>query len=169
MERWEHLRELETRLYAAVPPIHVRPQWWLTSDAGPSYCGECVDIARGREFELGRPLTPTYHRNTSLERAFAEGIDGGFQTSGDDSPRACDICRCTLDYTLTEHGVAEELAYYAENPGFAEVGPEDTFAILQICLDLTYGGADPDQVEAAIVMVEAALAALSKPASAEGG
>lgn len=162
MDRHENLARLERLLYEAVPPIDPGHQFWLTSDCSDSYCYDCVDIARGKEFELGRPLAryDAWASHTPYEQRFYEGIDGGFQTSGDDSPRACAICRCTLDYTLTDYGGKEELAYYAENPGFLTVGPEDSYAISQICLNLTWSGAPDEQVDAATKIVEDALKAV---------
>lgn len=162
MERHEHLAALEERLYEAVPPIHPGYQWWLLSDASYSYCYDCVDTARGWEFELGRPLRaplPFEHTDDYVD-AFYAGIDGGFQTTGDERTRACHICGRTLDYTLTDYGVDDELVYYAENPGFTTVGPEETYAISRICMNLTWGGAPADKVEAAIAIVEQALVAI---------
>jgi hypothetical protein len=159
MERYELLEQLERELYGLVPPIDPGCQYWLISDAGPSFCTHCVDLARGAEFELGMPLTASPFRETPMERAFWRGIDGGWDSNGDDGPSHCETCGCTLQYSLTEYGLEEELSHFATYPGFHVIGPEGSYTVSRICLNLTWSGAKAEQVEAAIVIVQDAIEA----------
>jgi hypothetical protein len=100
--------------FASSPP----PQYWLWSDAGPSYCYPCVRIARAKELGLAcvPDAQPAYAR-TDEEEAFVEGIDGGdWYSAIEDGPQACSLCGATLKYRLTEHGAYAEIDHYLGNP-----------------------------------------------------
>lgn len=122
------VRRMESRLQdvcAAVPPICPPPQFWLDSDAGPSYCRECAEAARAAEMGLERwPEKPdkfTWDYSAEDQAAadlidvLKEGIDGGFDTISD-STAACKTCGRTLSYILTDEGVESEVEYYRECP-----------------------------------------------------
>ena len=132
---------IHKRLWAivdAMPPIEPNPMYWLDSDCGPSYCRQCVIMARGKEFELGPPLSdrPSYCR-TDMEDAFFDGIDGGFDTTND-STGACDTCGVTLSYILTDYGVEQEVDYYREAP-LCVLRGEDTYALDRLALNIWHG------------------------------
>ncbi|WP_138921228.1 hypothetical protein [Novosphingobium pentaromativorans] len=135
------LLRMEERLAAicaAVPPINPGLQYWLDSDAGPSYCRKCVIAARGREFELGPPLEDApFYRRTDLEDAFHDGIDGGFDTTSD-STSACETCGTTLSYILTDYGVEQEINYYREAP-ICALRDEDSYALDRLALNIWEG------------------------------
>jgi hypothetical protein len=174
---WERLDELENQIVTAVPPVDPPPQYWLSSDASPSYCHDCALKARAEEMGLTEPpIEPDlygeqwrtdrggYETARNVWREFVEGIDGGFDTSGDDSPRACETCRCTLDYTLTDYGVEEELACFEENPP-SSIDAETSFELAQIFLNLTQPWAEegaPEQLRRAVAIAEQAVSVLPK-------
>lgn len=135
---YQRIEDRLAEICEAVPPIQPGAQYWLDSDCGPSYCRKCVIIARGREFELGRPLEDrlSYYR-TDLEDAFHEGIDGGFDTTGD-STSACELCGETLSYILTDEGVESEVEYYREAP-LCELRDEDSYALDRLALNVWAG------------------------------
>lgn len=137
-----------------VPPIQPGAQYWLDSDCSPSYCRRCVVFARGEEFEFGPPLSdrPFYLR-TDLERLFYEGIDGGFDTESD-STSACELCRETLSYILTDYGVQSEFEYYRESP-LCEVRDEDSYALDRLALNI-WEGAEPGMILSLAVVVNQA-------------
>ncbi len=127
------------RICEVVPPIQPGPQFWLESDAGPSYCWPCAIKARAEEFGFGIPLHDSnrWCCETDLEEAFYEGIDGGRDLEGD-STQHCDTCGTTLSYILTDYGVDEEVGYWLENP-LCEVRAEDTYALDRLALNIWEG------------------------------
>lgn len=150
-------KRIDDRRYAvleAVPPIQPPAAHWLDSDAGPSYCWRCAHIARGKEFDLGTPIDPppSYQRDEWMD-AFYEGIDGGFDTTSE-STAACDICRCTLSYILTDSGVEEELGYWREQP-LMLVRDEDSYALDRLCLNIYKGSPRAILLGAAIAVNQA--------------
>jgi len=164
---YELLRDLEARLYEAVPPLDPPYLYWLTSDASYSYCRPCARKARW--LEMGNvgdpPWEPRRFESDPIEENIFSGIDGGFEQMNGDHCEVCETCGRTLWYTLTEYGVSEELDGHRENPGYGSVGPEDTYRISRICLNLTWSGADEKEVLEAIVIVESALAVVVRTAS----
>lgn len=151
------LDRIECRLRSvldAVPPLKAPSAYWLHSDAGPSYCRRCVRIARGREFELGLLLqyVRPYLRD-DWEDTFWDGVDGGFDTTSDNTA-ACEICRITLSYILTDYGVDDELTYWVENP-LTDVRDEDAYALDRICLNLFDGSKRSTILAAAIAVGQA--------------
>lgn len=151
---YERMSQRLSAIMEAVPPINPPAQYWLDSDAGPSYCWNCVIIARGREFELGPLLTrPEWYERDKWEDAYFEGIDGGFDTSSDSSA-ACDICRKTLSYILTDYGVEQEMDYFRECP-LVELRDEDTYALDRLALNIWEGSSRKDILGAAIVVNQA--------------
>lgn len=132
------VERLNSRLDAvikAVPPIRPPSAYWLNSDGGPSYCYDCVKIARGKEFELGTLIVDEpYFARDEWADAFHEGFDGGFDTTSDSS-QACAICRCTLSYILSDYGVEEELSYWRESP-LMTLRDEDTYALDRLTLNI---------------------------------
>lgn len=151
---WHRMEERRAAVLQAVPAIQPGPQFWLDSDAGPSYCRACVIIARGREFELGPPLEdrPSYLR-TDMEDEFHSGIDGGFDTTSD-SAAACEICGETLSYILTDEGVWLEINYYREAP-LCELRDEDSYALDRLTLNVWEGAARDLILGAAIAVNQA--------------
>lgn len=166
----EQLDELVTELVELVPPIDPPFQHWLNpGDASYSYCWPCAREARWHEMgNVGQPpFEADWWQCDPIEENIRSGIDGGFDTLSGDSPEACEICRRTLRYTLNDYGVAEELAHYAEYPGFEVVDGEQSYAVYILCLNLTWTGADPAQVAAATQIVQDALDTARAAASRE--
>ena len=168
-ERSDYLRDLEWQLYAIVPPIDPEPLHWLNSDATYSYCRPCARIARWAEMgNVGQPpIEADWWAHDPIEDNIRDGIDGGFDSSPSDCPESCEKCGRTLRHTLTDYGVSAELDHFAENPGFGHVGPEDSYVVSRICMNLTWSGADPKEVEEDIAIVESALAS-SRVSSLDG-
>jgi len=170
MERYEHLSNLEARLYAAVPPVDPEPLHWLFDDASASYCyehaREALLKAKGLSEWPVKPTgyswehTPEQEAAIELAEQLEDGIDGGGDSSPSDHSEACDTCGCTLRHTLTDYGVEQELAHFAENPGFEVLDAEQSYVVSRICMNLTWPGAPAEQVEAAIKIVEDALEAV---------
>jgi hypothetical protein len=134
----ERMEQRLEAIHIAVPPLQPGPSYWLDSDGGPSYCRACVIKARGKEFELGAPLEDSnWSDRDELEDAFHAGIDGGFDTTSD-STEACETCRKTLSYILTDYGVEEEIGYYREAP-LIEVRDEDSYALDRLALNIYPG------------------------------
>lgn len=122
------LYALERAIFAAVKPADPEPCWWLESDCGPDFCHDHVVEARGREFDLGAPVTPNrpWHR-TPLEDAFDEGIVGGYYGQGErDNTARCSVCDELLSYTLTDHGASEEAHYWLETK-LVSFGPDEAY------------------------------------------
>ena len=98
------------------------PQYWLMSDAGPSYCWECALKARTDEVGLGPlldPHKPSYLR-TEYEDVYLRGIDGGeWYSAENDGSCYCYTCGKLLHYWLTDYGIDEELAGF-ESSEFGE-------------------------------------------------
>lgn len=171
VERHEHLADQEQRLYDVMPPLDPESLHWLSSDATFSYCYPCARKARLEEMGLatwpdagtGYTWERTVEQDAAadLERELEEGIDGWFDSSPSDSPESCETCGRTLRHTLTDYGVIAELDHFASDPGFGRFGPEDSYTVSRICLNLTWSGAPTDQVEAAIVIVEDGLKAVA--------
>jgi len=155
----DRLRELEWQLYELVPPLDPPPLHWLDSDATYSYCWPCARKARWHEMgNVGEPpIESDWWNRDPIEENIRSGIDGGFDSSPSDTPEACETCGCTLRHTLTDYGVAAELDHFAANPGFVTIGPEDSYVISRICMNLTWSGADAGEVVAATKIVEDAL------------
>lgn len=111
---WWDLRMAVSR---AAPELNPPPVHWLESDASFSYCRECVTTARGKEFELGRPLVDCdYYERDDWEHAFWEGV-GSYahrQAGHSDITETCYTCGTTLDYWLTDEGIKEELIHWAD-------------------------------------------------------
>lgn len=165
------LSELEWQLYALVPPLDPPALHWLDSDATYSYCWPCARKARWHEMgNVGEPPAESdWWNRDPIEENIRSGIDGGFDSASSDTPESCEICGCTLQHTLTDYGVSAELSHFAENPGFVTVGPEDSYVISRICMNLTWDGADEQEVAAATKIVEDALSALRQHLLENGG
>lgn len=72
-------------------------------------------IARGKEFELGRPLVDCdYYERDEWEEAFWGGVDRyPYRQAGhSDITESCYICGITLDYWLTDYGIKEEIDHW---------------------------------------------------------
>ena len=109
--------ELRMAVCKAAPELDPPAQHWLESDTGPSYCRQCAIAARGKEFELGPLLADVeWYARDAWQEAFFSGIGAyAHRCAGEsDVPEACDTCGVTLDYWLTEYGIAEELAFWAD-------------------------------------------------------
>ena len=161
------VQRIEERLDAireSVPSINPPAAHWLDSNAGPSYCWHCVHIARGAEFDLGAPIKQAewFERQDDWVEAFYDGIDGGFDTECD-STAACDICRRTLSYILTDYGVEDEIDYYRECP-LAEVRDEDSYALGRLALNV-WSGAKRSQILGVAVAVNQAWRLLNRAVS----
>lgn len=161
---WQRLFELEQRIYDAVPPIDPPGCHWLNEDAGTSYCWGCARKAAW--LRMGKtgdpPAEPDWSRRTKTEERIRDRIDG--PASGEsDSGEACATCGRTLSHLLTETGVAQELDHFAENPieDGDTIGGEQSYELSRIFLNLTWQGAKPDDVAAAIVIAESALSAIA--------
>lgn len=94
------------RLDAVASLIDVPCPHWLSGDdvdQGPSYCYECA----------------TKH----VSAGKAESVDGGWQQ---DSDRCChcEDCGRLLDYTLTDHGIREELSHFKQDRLQGPMSPE---------------------------------------------
>lgn len=93
-------------------------QYWLMSDAGPSYCWDCAVKARAEEIGLGPlldPEKPSYLR-TEYEEEYFRGIDGGtWYSAQSDGASHCFTCGKMLHYWLTDYGIDEELIAFEEN------------------------------------------------------
>lgn len=147
----DRIRERVWAICKAVPPIEPPAQHWLDSDAGASYCHPCAIKARAEEFGFGPPLQPDWwRRETKLEQAFWDGIDGGFDTESDVT-EACETCGKTLSYILTDYGVEEELSYYLESP-LVSVRDEDAYALDRLTLNIFSGSPRKRLLDAAIVV-----------------
>lgn len=156
---WRRAEERLAAILETVPPIEPGPQFWLDSDAGPSYCRPCAIIARGREFEFGPPLEDKpFYRRTDVEDAFFGGIDGGFDTTSY-STAACAVCGKTLSYILTDEGVRQEIDYYRETP-LCALRDEDSYALDRLALNL-WEGAARDMILGVTVAVNQAWRLLS--------
>lgn len=141
-------------IMTAIPPIKPGAAYWLDSDCFPSYCRECVQIARGNEFCLGRPISEERaHWRDEWQDAFWEGIDGGFDTTSD-STAACEICGCTLSYILTDEGVRTEVDYYREEP-LAVLRDEDSYALDRLTLNVYEGSLRRMVLDVAIIVGQA--------------
>lgn len=113
--RWFDLR---TAVCGAAPYLDPPPLHWLESDASASYCRECVIQARGKEFDLGRPLAdPDWFNRSEWEDAFFDGIRGHpYRCAGEsDIPESCHTCGVTLDYWLTDYGISEEIDHWSNS------------------------------------------------------
>jgi hypothetical protein len=172
---WRRLSELESKIIQAVPPIDPPSQHWLSSDATYSYCYPCARKARAAE--MGIPAPPDEPSGFSWEpgvdeaqatyREFEAGIDGGFDTSGDDSPQSCETCGSTLRYTLTDYGVEEEIAGFEEGPP-SSIDPETSYALTRIFLNLTQPWAEEaaaQQLKRAVLISEQAVSVIPVAAS----
>ena len=121
------LYALERAIFAAVKPSDPEPCWWLESDCGPDFCHDHVVEARGKEFDLGAPLTPNRYRRTDLEDAFWSGIAGGYYGQGErDDTARCSVCDALLCYTLTDYGAGEEADYWLETE-LVSFGPDEAY------------------------------------------
>lgn len=164
---FERLSRLEQELYALVPPIDPPALHWLSSDATYSYCRPCAEKARLKELGLSDwpdagsryswERTPEQQAAADLAKEIEQGIDGGFDILSNDCPQSCETCGCTLRHTLTDDGVLVQLNHFEINPGFETVGPEDTYVISRITMNLCWSGAHSELVGAAIQIVEDAL------------
>lgn len=161
---WEHLRDLEQRIYAAVPPIDPPGCHWLNEDAGTSYCWDCARKAAW--LRMGNsgdpPAEPDWSRRTKVEERIRDRIDG--PASGEsDSGEACETCRRTLAHLLTDTGVGQELDHFSTNPitDGDTIDGEQSYVLSRIFLNLTWQGAKPDEVGAAIAIAEAAMSAIA--------
>ena len=152
-------------LCEAVPPIDPPPQYWLESDAGPSYCRDCAIVARGWEFELGPLLTtPRWYERDEWADAYWEGIDGGRDIESE-CAESCDRCGCTLSYILTDYGVEAEAYYHRECP-LVTIRDEDSYALDRLALNV-FGGMNRAHLLAVAIAVNQAyrlLPALGKEA-----
>ena len=122
------LYTLERAIFAAVKPSDPEPCWWLESDCGADYCHDHVVEARGKEFDLGAPVTPNrpWHR-TPLERAFDDGIGGGYHGQGErDNTARCSVCDKLLSYTLTDYGAGEEVDHWLDTQ-LTSFGPDEAY------------------------------------------
>ena len=99
------------------PELDPPAQHWLESEASASYCRQCAIAARGKEFELGPLLEANeWYERDAWQDAFFAGIAAyAHRCAGEsDITEACDTCGVTLDYWLTDYGIKEELAYWAD-------------------------------------------------------
>lgn len=150
---------LDARLNAiqkAVPPIEPEICHWLESDAGDSYCFDCAINARGREFELGRPLTVSWwYERDELEDAFYLGIGGSSRSDQhSDHTEHCATCGRTLSYILTDYGVEDELNYFLESP-LINVRDEDSYALDRLCLNISHWSPRSQLLRASAVIAQA--------------
>jgi hypothetical protein len=67
---------------------------------------------------------PDWYCRNDWQREFFAGIDGGFDTESA-STAACEICRKTLSYILTDYGVQQEIDLY--DPGLVKVALNGSF------------------------------------------
>ena len=112
--------ELRQMVCKAAPDLDPPPAHWLYSGAGPGYCEKCVVMARGMEFELGRPIVDTpFHRRDEWEDAFWDGIEReAYRQAGQyDISEVCYTCGITLAYWLTDEGINSELDFWERHLG----------------------------------------------------
>jgi hypothetical protein len=125
-------------IYEVVAPIEPGAQYWLNSDCGQSYCVTCINIARGAEFDLGCPVhDPPPYSQDGWEKAFSDGIDGGYDLESD-TASACEICGRTLSYILTDEGAQNEIEYYREAT-LITLRDEDVYALDRMVLNIWAG------------------------------
>lgn len=82
-------------------------------------------------------MTQTEARTVALIRSIYGPIEAApldLDTTSD-SAAACDICRCTLSYILTDYGVQDEIQYWRESQLVA-VRDEDSYALDRLCLNV---------------------------------
>lgn len=109
------LEVVSAAIFAQVQPSNPEPVCWLDTDAGSSLCWDCAVLERGKEFDLGVPLTPHRYFRTELEEEFYRGIDGGYHGQmPHDTPEWCSCCDKGLAYELTDYGLSEEAHGWAE-------------------------------------------------------
>lgn len=167
---WKRLVILERQIIAAVPPVQPQACHWLDSDSAPSYCRKHAWEARWGEMPTVGPCPeePDRFRRSDFDEFLASGIDGRMQgmPGESDGPLRCDTCGCTLEYVLTDYGVAEELSHFEAYPVRLgdKVDGEHTYALTRIFMNLDRSGADPDKLAAALRLAEDTLTAVQSNA-----
>lgn len=152
---FHRLEQRLSAIQAAVPPIRPPATHWLDSESSTDYCWDCAVKARAEEFGLGVPVLDRvrWWGATDLERAFYEGIDGGFDGMSD-STVACETCGKTLSYILTDEGARYEFDYYAGSP-LTDVRDEDSYALDRLCLNVWEGSPRADLLGACVAVNQA--------------
>jgi hypothetical protein len=180
MEEGEEMRddiqrfnELAAEVFRLVPPSSPEPPCWLESDAGPSYCSECVRIAHAKELGLPSPLaeppsTFSWLRSEDEDAAhdryeeFEDGISYGWLgMSESDTPEHCDTCGKMLAYSLTEYGFKEEAEVWPQckiSPVGAGWHPDASYALDRWVIYLSWGDAPAEDVAVGITVATDALA-----------
>lgn len=114
------------------PPALPPTVWWLTSDAGPSYCHACAWRAAAAELGLKDREPKDWFRWDDDDRRINEGISGGDPCGGEsDHTEHCTTCGTLLNYHLTSYGAAEEIAHFTQYPPTAEdiANPDTAYAL----------------------------------------
>jgi hypothetical protein len=90
-----------------------RPFWFVGDDADQSelYCYDCVMLEKPNG-------------------EYGEDYDGGFCCE-EDGCEVCGSCSKLLQYTLTNYGVAQELAHFVEY-GFDWDSPDECYALARV-------------------------------------
>ena len=120
------------------------PGWGdtLYSDSSMLYCEECADML----------LTLAFPFLSQDAEYYVESCSG----AEEDTPSACEVCGCVLEYMLTGAGVSYEMDHYRENPPQAPLSPDDAFAIASVLAAAAY---DPEVIalgEAAVALIHTA-------------
>lgn len=109
---------LQDQVRNAAPRLDPPNQYWLESEGSISYCRKCAIEARGKEFELGPLIAESeyvFYRD-QWEDAFFQGIGCyAYGASPSDSTEQCETCGVTLDYCLTDYGIAEEIDHWSKS------------------------------------------------------
>ena len=99
----------QVALAADIPYPH-----WLGgtgADQGPSYCHDCA--------------------SKRVEAGEGEFVDGGWPQDNDGSCQ-CEDCGRTLDYTLTEYGVEEEMEHFTRRRLRGAINPLLAYALARV-------------------------------------
>ena len=162
-ESVERLSELRDEIVELMPPIDAAPCHWLNRDSCYSYCWPCARKARWNELPSVGPVPEEvdWWKRDPIEELIQDGIDGGWSGSESDHCEACELCGCTLEYSLTDYGRGEEITNFLTYPTADNtIDGEVTYALDRIFVDLSWDGADAQQVADATTIAEQTLAAL---------
>lgn len=114
--------------------------WWLTSDAGPSYCHPCAWRASAAELGLQDREPKDWFHWDDDDRRINDGISGGDPCGGEsEHSEHCESCGALLNYHLTSYGAADEIAHFEQYPPTADdvANPETAYALrrtLEACV-----------------------------------
>lgn len=151
--------------FSKEPDSHIN---WIgggDGDAGPDLCERCCDaIVRQlkhqdqRDWRLGG-------RKRRRKEFLAEG---GYEVRESDGSSVCENCGSLLTYSLTDYGLCEEVAHFAEcDMADCVRRPEVVYELTRILAAVQYTGDDEIKAEA-IALGEAAVSLLPGTLSERG-